>query len=76
MKKLVLNTKKVNEQLKNFGKTRKWVCGRLGISRQAVDHYLKYRPVKAANRLAPLFNLDPIDLVESVDVEELERDAG
>lgn len=76
MRKLILDIEKVEANMRKFGKERPWIEGELELTRQAIAHYWKFKPVRAAEKLAPLFNLDPVDLVTSIDTEELEQDAG
>lgn len=64
MEKLHLDIDKVQDQMKKFEVDRKWIAEQLGITRQAVGLYFIHRPVKAAEKLAPLFNMKPKDLIE------------
>ena len=62
MKKIELDIRKVEKQLKASGKTFSWLADKIGFSRQRLHYHLKNKTVKGAEVIAPVFNLDPKDL--------------
>ena len=63
MKKLKLNTDKIEQEMKRIGVTRTWLAKQLSVTPAMVTYIFHYRPVSYAVKIAPLFGMEPKDLV-------------
>jgi len=63
MTKLKLNRKKVKDQLKLLKKNQEWLAKELGISKQLLSYHLRVGTIRGAEFIAPVFGLDPKDLL-------------
>ena len=63
MEKLKLNTDKIKRQLKQIGKTQFWLASELGISKQLLSYHMRFKTVRGAEMIAPVFGLEPKDLL-------------
>jgi len=64
MKKLQLNTKKIKAELKRLGKTQAWLAEQLNTTRQNVWHMLDRGPLRAAEKIGHVLNIEPKDLIK------------
>lgn len=63
MRKLQLNKKKVDAELKRLDQTYTWLAQQLGISKGLLSYHVVNRTIKAAEKIAPVFNLKAKDLI-------------
>jgi len=64
MRNLELNIKKIEKHLKALGKNRAWLSREAGVTRQAVTYWMQTKSIKGADKIAPVLNLDPKDLIK------------
>ena len=49
--------------MERLGLSKAEIARKLGVTRQAVNYYFRFRPIGAAVKFAKLFNLNPKDLI-------------
>lgn len=65
MKKLILNTDKIQMELDRLGKNKLWLAQELKWHRQFVSDVFKRKPITQAAKIATALKLDPKDLIIS-----------
>jgi len=61
--KLILNTKKIKNELKRQKKSQVWLAQQLGTSRQNLHHALKTKSITQASKIAKVLDFEPKDLL-------------
>jgi len=64
MRKLVLNTEKIQSELDRLGKGKKWLANKMGNTQAMVTYVFKKKPISFAVKFGKIFDLDPKDLIK------------
>jgi len=64
MRKLVLNTAKIQNELDRLGKNKTWLAKKMGNTSAMVTYAFKYKPISFAVKFGRIFDLDPKDLIK------------
>jgi len=61
--KLILNTKRIHNELARLNKNQNWLAKELGTSRQNVHRILRNKPITQADKIANVFGCEAKDLI-------------
>lgn len=64
MRKLQLNTDKIQNELDRLGKNRAWLAKQMNNTQAMVNYLFEKKPLSLAVKLADIFGLEPKDLVK------------
>ena len=59
-----LNVEKIRNELKRLGKGPTWLATKCVVHRRTVHYWFENKTIKAAERIAEVFNMDPKDLLK------------
>ena len=59
-----LNVLKIKNELKRLGKGPTWLANKCVVDRRTVYYWFDNKTIKAAEKIAEVFNMDPKDLIK------------
>ena len=61
---LLLNTDKINKELEERKRSKAWLAGEIGVSRQTLYYALENKTVAWAGRIGAVLKIDPFKLID------------
>ena len=61
---LLLNVEKINKELEARKRSKAWLAGEIGVSRQTLYYALENKTVSWAGKIGAVLKIDPFKLIE------------